>query len=141
MSRIYAIAIGTRKGMPKTSVNEAYLREYHGVDGDCHAGPGTRQVSLLAREDVLAAAQSGITARPGDFAENITTEGLDFSRLSAGSRLRVGDALLEITEFGKSDWHEGDYSFQGMALVARSGMFARVLEGGHVRPSDAVAVV
>lgn len=141
MSTIYAISIGTDKGVPKSEVHEAYLREDYGVEGDCHAGPGDRQVSLLAWENALALQDKSIKAKPGDFAENIATEGLDFSKIKVGSRLKAGDALLEITEIGKSDWKEGDYSFRGTALVARSGLFARITESGWIRPGDSIAII
>jgi len=141
MSTIHAIAIGTHKGMPKIEVQGAYLRKNYGIDGDCHAGPGKRQLSLLAWEDVVPLKEIGIKAKPGDFAENLTTRGLDFSNVVVDSRLRIGNALIEITEIGKSDWKEGDYSFQGIALVARFGLFARVIESGWIPPGVSIAVI
>ena len=141
MGTILAVSIGTRKGMPKSEVKKAYLRENHGVDGDCHAGPGNRQVSLLAWENALALHNKGIKAKPGDFTENIATKGLDFSNIEVGSRLRIGEALLEIAEIGKSEWKEGDYSFKGIALVAHSGLFARVITGGWIRADDGIVAV
>ena len=141
MGRIYAVSIGTEQGASKHQADRIYLRENHGADGDCHAGPGSRQVSLLAREDVPALQSDGISVRPGAFAENIATTGLDFSTIKVGSRLKVGDALLEITEIGKSEWKEGDYSFRGIALVARSGLFARVIEGGWIQTGDGAVMV
>ena len=141
MGAIFAISTGAKSGMPKHMVGRAYLREDHGVEGDCHAGPGDRQVSLIAWEDVLALQQEGIKAKPGDFAENLATKGVDLAEIQVGSKLQVGDALLEISEIGKSDWKEGDYSFEGIALVAGSGLFARVIRGGWIRPGDMVKVV
>jgi len=140
MSEIYAIAAGGEKGKPKHQVDQAYLREDYGLEGDCHAGPGRRQVSLLAWENATALQKQGINATPGDFAENIDTEGLDFSIIQVGARLKIGDAVLEITEIGKSDWKEGDYSFKGIALVARSGLFARVIDGGWIHKGDGIVV-
>lgn len=141
MSEIYTIAAGVVKGKPKHQVDRACLRENHGLEGDCHAGPGSRQISLLAWENVLALQKQGISATPGDFAENIDTEGLDFSTIQVGARLTIGDAVLEITEIGKSDWKEGDYSFKGIALVARSGLFARVIDGGWIHKGDEIIVL
>lgn len=140
MGTIHSISVGARKGMPKSGVDRAYLREGHGVESDCHAGPGNRQVSLLAWENVLALKEKGIEAEPGDFAENIATEGLNLSDIRVGSRLKVADSLLEITEIGKSEWRKGDYSFQGIALVARTGLFARVVTGGWIHPGDDIVV-
>jgi len=141
VGKIFAISTGPHKGMPKSEEQKAYLRENHGVEGDCHAGPGNRQVSLLAWENARALQNRGIKASPGDFAENIATEGLDFTSIEVGSRLKVGDALLEVTEIGKCDWKEGDYSFQNIALVARTGLCARVVEGGWIRPGDGIVTV
>ena len=139
ISTVHAIAIGRHKGKPKDEVQEAYLRKDHGIDGDCHAGPGHRQISLLAWEDVALLKRKGINARPGDFAENLTIRGVDFSDIDVGSRMWIGNALIEVTEIGKSEWKEGDYSFQGVALVARSGLFARVIEGSWIRPGVSIA--
>lgn len=140
MGRVHAVSIGDRHGASKKSVGRAYLRENHGVDCDCHAGPGSRQVSLLAWEDIVTLHHAGITARPGDFAENIITEGIKLSEIAVGTTLKVGDALLRITEVGKSEWKEGDYSFKGIALVARSGLFARVIKSGWIQTSDRIIV-
>ena len=140
-ARVYSICMGTRKGAPKVSVDRAYLRENHGVDFDCHAGPGNRQVSILAREDITALRRESIFACPGDFAENITVEGVDLSVVPSGSTLKIGDALLRITGAGKPEWKKGDYSFQGIPMVARSGLFARVIRGGWIRPGDSVKVI
>lgn len=140
MSSIFAISVGTLKGVPKHEVQKAYLQENHGVQGDCHAGPGNRQVSLLPWERVVALQSIGIKARPGDFAENITTLGMDFAHIVVGSRLRIGSGLLQVTEIGKSDWKPGDYSFKGIPLVARSGLFARVIRGGWISPNDGIVI-
>lgn len=140
IGRVYAVSIGARRGASKKSVGRAYLRENHGVDCDCHAGDGSRQVSLLAREDIVTLHHAGVTARPGDFAENIITEGIELSEIAVGTTLKVGDALLQITEVGKSEWKEGDYSFKGIALVARSGLFARVIKSGWIQTSDRITV-
>jgi len=140
MGTVFAISVGAERG-PKKVVDRAFLRENHGVEGDCHAGPGSRQVSLIAWEDVVALRQNGINAKPGDFAENLAIEGIDFTEILPGSKLEVGTALLEISEIGKPEWEDGDYSFEGIALVARSGFFARVVRGGWIRPGDLIKVV
>lgn len=140
IGRVHAVSMGARHSAPKKSVGRAYLRENHGVEGDCHAGDGARQVSLLAWEDIVTLHHAGITARPGDFAENIITEGIKLSEIAVGTTLKVGDALLRITEVGKSEWKEGDYSFKGVALVARSGLFARVIKSGWIQTSDRIMV-
>ena len=141
MGRVFAVSVGSQKRTPKHTVDRAYAREDYGLEGDCHAGAGHRQVSLLAWEDVLSLRELEIKAKPGDFAENLTVEGMRLTEINVGARLSVGDALLEITEIGKRDWKEGDYSFQGIALVARSGLFARVIREGWIYTGDTVVVV
>ncbi len=82
--------------------------------------------------------KEGITAAPGNFCENIMTEGLNFSEIAVGARLRIGSALLEVTGIGKPEWKDGDYSFRGVPLVARCGLFAEVVESGAIKAGDAV---
>ncbi len=95
--RVKAISISAEKGMPKSNVPTARLVEQHGIEGDAHAGPWHRQVSLLAMESIANIQAKGAEVGPGSFAENITTEGIDLRPLRVGDRLRVGGALLEIT--------------------------------------------
>jgi len=138
--RVHSVSLGRRKGEAKQPADQIVLIQGFGVEGDAHAGPGKRQISLIAREDVQALKAQGIEAAPGDFAENITVHGVDLACLAPGDRIAVGDALLEVTECGKAEWKEGDYAFQGVPLVARKGIFARVLRGGAVKPDDAVTL-
>lgn len=136
---VHSVCIGEAKGMPKRPVEEATLVEGLGVSGDIHQGPGDRQVSIIALEDVVALREKGIVAAPGDFAENIMISGLgNIGEIQPGCRLKIGKSILEITEIGKKEWKEGDYSFQGYPLVARKGIFARVAVGGKIKPGDTV---
>jgi MOSC domain-containing protein YiiM len=138
--RIRTIAIGKERGKPKDGVDRARFRKNHGIDGDCHAGAGDRQVSLIAREDALKLEDQGISAKAGDFAENIVIEGLDLAEVSVGSTLKAGETVLEITERGKPEWKNGDYSFMGVPLVARAGLFARVVKSGWISVGDEVSI-
>ncbi len=135
---MHSVSIGKRKGEAKKPANRIMLIQDFGVDGDVHSGPGNRQVSLIALEDVQILREQGIHAETGDFAENITLSGMDLRKLVPGDRLFAGKALLEVTEIGKTEWKEGDYAYQGVPLVARKGVFARVLRGGVVKPGDRV---
>jgi MOSC domain-containing protein YiiM len=100
--RISAISISSRKGMPKHNVPEAELRADFGIVGDAHAGNWHRQVSLLTLESIQELRETGANISPGDFAENLTVEGLDLSAVAVGHRLRIGAAVeLEVTQLGK----------------------------------------
>ncbi|MDJ8954066.1 MOSC domain-containing protein, partial [Clostridium perfringens] len=93
--------MSTSKGERKTPVAAVELREEHGIVGDAHAGPWHRQVSLLARESIEKMRALGLDVTTGDFAENLTTEGVNLMALPVGTRLRVGAAELEVTQIGK----------------------------------------
>ncbi len=94
---ILSINASKRTGEQKTPIERAVLRESHGIEGDAHAGDWHRQVSLLADEDIALMRGKGISIGFGDFAENITTRGIDLAALPIGARLHLGDALLEVT--------------------------------------------
>jgi len=140
--KVLRVSISDEKGVPKKNVEEVLLLVEWGVEGDAHAGAWHRQVSLLAMESIKKMQEKGLEVRPGDFAENITTEGLDLVSLPIGTRLRVGgEALLEVTQIGKK-CHTGCAIFQqvGQCIMPTEGIFARVIEGGRVRPGDLIQV-
>jgi MOSC domain-containing protein YiiM len=130
---ILSINISDRTGVQKKPVAHAVLREGHGLEGDAHAGDWHRQVSLLADEDIQTMRGRGIELGYGDFAENVTTRGVDLGALPVGTRLNLGTALLEITQIGK-ECHHGCAIFHavGDCVMPRKGVFARVLRGGEI---------
>jgi MOSC domain-containing protein YiiM len=130
---ILSVNISDRTGEQKKPVEKVVLRENHGIVGDAHAGDWHRQVSLLAEEDIDTMRGRGIELGYGDFAENITTRGLDLGALPVGTRLTVGSAVLEVTQIGK-ECHHGCaiYAAVGDCVMPRRGVFARVVEGGEV---------
>jgi molybdenum cofactor synthesis domain-containing protein len=141
--KLEAICTSLRRGIPKTSVSSAQLRRNHGIEGDAHAGPGHRQVSLLAHEQIEAFKMSGqIELRAGAFADNLVVSAIDLGSLGLGSRVRVGtDAILTITQLGKPCHQRcAIYDKTGDCLMPRAGLFARVLAGGAVAVGDAVAI-
>ena len=139
MARVLAVCISARKGEKKHPVGEIRLKRDHGIVGDAHAGNWHRQVSLLANESVDRMREKGLTLAAGDFAENILTEGISLRTLPVGTRLRVGEALLEITQIGKEcHSHCAIYKTMGDCIMPREGVFARVLRGGTLRPGDAL---
>ncbi len=139
-ARIVAVSVSGRKGERKTPVPEATLVPDHGVEGDAHAGPGNRQVSLLSSESIAKMREKGVDVGPGDFAENVTVEGIDLTVLKVGDRLLVGEVLVEISQIGKECHDRCAIYFQaGDCVMPREGIFARVIRGGKVAPGDPVA--
>lgn len=141
--RVVAVCISVKKGTQKEDVGEVKLVEDYGVERDAHAGPGHRQVSLLALESADVMREKGLDIDSGDFGENIVTEGLDLKRLRLGTRLKVGkDALLEITQIGK-ECHDrcAIYYKAGDCIMPREGIFTRVLTGGLVRTGDEIKIL
>jgi MOSC domain-containing protein YiiM len=140
MVTVHSVCISKRKGEKKTAVASATLRPDFGLDGDAHAGSG-RQVSLLALDGVERMRRKLSTIVPGDFAENLTVDGLETLELAPGHRLRIGSSvLLEITQIGK-ECHGHACAIMravGTCVMPKEGIFAKVLVGGPVRPGDAV---
>jgi MOSC domain-containing protein YiiM len=140
---IHKVSVSDRKGVVKHNVDQARLLVEHGLEGDAHAEGGIRQVSLLARESIDKMAAAGAKVKPGDFAENLTVEGLEVMSLPVGTRLRVGEAVeLEITQIGKT-CHKGCAirELVGDCVMPKEGVFARVLKEGLVKPGDVIEVV
>lgn len=139
---ITAVCTSETKGVPKQDVRAAMLVADHGVNGDAHAGPWHRQVSLLAEESIGKMRAKGLDVGAGAFAENLTTRGLDLPALPIGTRLQVGaDVLLEVTQIGK-ECHTKCAIFQqvGECVMPREGIFAKVLRGGEVAAGDRIVV-
>ncbi|MBN1629233.1 MAG: MOSC domain-containing protein [Thermoleophilia bacterium] len=120
---------------------EARMRTDHGIEGDVHSGNWHRQVSLLAQESVDKMIAAGLKVGPGDFAENITTRGIDVASLPVLTTLEIGEALVEVTQIGK-ECHTrcAIYHQAGDCVMPREGIFVRVLRGGRVAPGDTVRV-
>jgi MOSC domain-containing protein YiiM len=139
---VVAVCVSNKKGERKKPGESALLRENHGVVGDAHAGDGERQVSLLAEESIRKMQVLGLDVAPGDFAENISTRGVELPALPVGTRLAVGDAVLRVTKIGK-ECHSrcAIYDQAGDCVMPREGIFAVVLRGGTVRRGDPVAVI
>lgn len=143
MGEVLAVCLSERKGTRKKSVGRARLREEWGLEGDAHAGKWHRQVSLLAVESIAKMRQKGLEVGPGDFAENLTTAGIDLASLPVGTRLAVGEtAVLEVSQIGK-ECHERCviYYQAGDCVMPREGIFARVIRGGEVRAGDKITLL
>jgi molybdenum cofactor synthesis domain-containing protein len=141
--QLVAVNVSDRKGVSKTPVDRAVI-DGSGLVGDAHAGPWHRQVSLLAGESIDRFGQSaGRAFAPGEFAENLTTRGLDLADTSLLDRFRIGSVELEVTQLGKRCHGDGCAIFQavGRCVMPKEGLFCRVLSGGEVRPGERVVQV
>ncbi|MFN3534926.1 MAG: MOSC domain-containing protein [Desulfatiglandales bacterium] len=139
--RIVSLAMSRHKGTKKDPVEEVCVRQDHGVEGDAHAGPWHRQVSLLASESIQRAKEMGLEASFGDFGENIATLGIDWTRVPLGSRIRIGEVELELTQIGKECHRKcAIYYMAGDCIMPREGVFARVIKGGTLRVGDSIEV-
>ncbi|NQT02003.1 MAG: MOSC domain-containing protein [Planctomycetes bacterium] len=141
--RIKAISVSKEKGTQKTNVPTAELQADYGIIGDAHSGNWHRQVSLLGLESIDKMIAKGAEVAPGNFAENITTEGVDLCALEVGSILKLGaDVELEITQFGKK-CHSGCEIFEqiGDCIMPREGIFARVVKAGSINVGDLIEVI
>jgi MOSC domain-containing protein YiiM len=140
---IKAISISKDRGTKKYNVPTAELKASFGIAGDAHAGDWHRQVSLLGEESIEKMRAKGADVSEGDFAENITTEGIDLQSLTVGSKLRLGpDAEIEITQSGKK-CHGDCAIFQqvGDCIMPREGVFAKVTKPGQIKTGDSIEVL
>jgi MOSC domain-containing protein YiiM len=139
MAHVLAVCISEKKGERKKPVESVELRENHGIVGDAHAGDWHRQVSLLAQESIDKMRALGLDVNAGDFAENITTVGIDLVSLPIGSRLQIGETLLEVTQIGKECHTRCAIFYQaGDCVMPKEGIFVKVMAGGTIRPGDEI---
>ena len=143
MAEIIAVCKSAEKGTKKEIVAEGVLREDHGLIGDAHADCCThRQVSLLAIESVNKMQTLGFNVGPGDFAENLTTGGIDLVSLPVGIHISIGkEIILEITQIGK-ECHTGCTIYRqiGKCIMPKEGVFAKVIRGGLLKAGDPVRI-
>ena len=144
MTSVIAVCQSEKKGTKKTPVAEVIIKEEYGVVGDAHADCTThRQVSLLAIESIDKMRSKGFDLNPGDFAENITTRGINLASLPVGTRFNVGqEVILEMTQIGK-ECHAACAIRQqvGDCIMPREGVFTRVIRGGRVKAGDDIKIV
>jgi len=143
MASIVAVCRSKEKGTKKETIAEGVLREDYGLIGDAHADCcNNRQVSLLAIESINKMRSLGFNVGPGDFAENLTTEGIDLVSLPIGTHLSIGEKIiLELAQIGK-ECHTGCTIFRqvGKCIMPKEGVFAKVIHGGLVRAEDPIRI-
>jgi MOSC domain-containing protein YiiM len=140
---VVSVNLSARKTVRKTPGNAGTLIFDRGFEGDAHAGDWHRQVSLLGMESIGQMVDAGLDVGPGDFAENITTTGMNLCGLPVGTRIRIGrDSELEISQIGKVCHTKCAIYYQaGDCVMPRDGIFAVVRAAGEVRVGDVVEVV
>lgn len=143
MARVTSVNISEKKGTLKKPVPEIELKLRHGIVGDAHAGDWHRQISLLAEESVdTMRALSPIPLSSGVFAENINTVGIDLKHLPVGTRLRIGETEVEVTQIGKECHNDcAIKKAVGKCVMPTEGIFAIVVKEGTVRAGDEIEVL
>jgi MOSC domain-containing protein YiiM len=141
--KVVSINISDKKGVRKKPLREAFLRANFGIEGDAHASSKWhRQVSLLAIESIRKMQVVGLKVNPGDFAENITTEGIDLPGLPVGTRMKIGDAIeAEVSQIGKVCHTRCEiYNQAGDCIMPKEGIFVKVIKGGMVKEGDEITI-
>ena len=142
MARVTSVNISEKKGTVKHPVAEARLLPHHGIVGDAHAGDWHRQISLLAEESIDSLRAAVPDLAPGAFAENITTEGIVLKDLPTGTRLRLGEAEVEVTQIGKECHSDCEIKKRtGKCVMPTEGIFAVVVTEGTVRKGDEIEIL
>ena len=143
MARVVSVNISEKKGVRKHAVDRIELRLGWGIVGDAHAGNWHRQISMLAEESIDTMRALGLSQlNPGAFAENINTEGIELKSLPVGTKLRIGDCLVEVTQIGK-ECHNDGCAIQkatGRCVMPTEGIFVIVVQGGFVQKDDSITV-
>src|SRR4030042_6100013 len=140
--KVLAVNISEVKGKKKTNVQSCSLLKDFGLKGDAHGGPWHRQVSLLANESIEKMRAKGLHVGYGDFAENITTEGVDLVPLPIWTEIRIGNSvILRITQIGK-ECHErcAIYYQAGDCVMPKEGIFGEVVNEGKVKVGDDIII-
>ena len=142
MAEVVSVNISEKKGAVKREVPEIHLKLRHGIVGDAHAGDWRRQISLLAEESVDKMRSLLPELQPGAFAENINTRGLDLKSLPIGTRLRLGETVVEVTQIGKECHNDcAIKKATGKCVMPTEGVFAVVVEEGIVRKGDSIEII
>lgn len=143
MAKVIAINISEKKGEIKHPIEKGFFKENHGLIEDAHAGKWHRQVSLLGNESIEKMKRLGIEGlSPGKFAENITTEGLVLYELPIGTKMKIGEVLMEVTQIGK-ECHEGCEirKLTGDCIMPKEGIFTKILKSGWIEPGDEIEIL
>lgn len=142
MAKVKAVCVSEKKGTRKEAVPSIQVLVDHGIVGDAHAGNWHRQISLLARESIDKIKDLGLELTPGVFAENIVTEGICLVDLPIGTRLQVGETILEVTQIGKECHNDCAIKrTAGKCVMPTEGIFAVVVKKGEIVPGDIIEII
>ena len=142
MARVVSVNISEKKGTRKHPVPEIRLRFRHGIVGDAHAGDWHRQISMLAEESIDKMREKLPQLKAGAFAENINTEGIELKTLPVGTRLRIGETVVEVTQIGKECHNDcAIKKAAGECVMPTEGIFVIVIQEGVVRAGDAIEIL
>ena len=142
MAEVVSVNISEKKGTVKREVPEIHLKLRHGIVGDAHAGDWRRQISLLAEESVDKMRSLLPGLQPGAFAEHINTRGLELKTLPIGTRLRLGETVVEVTQIGKECHSDCEIKQRtGKCVMPTEGIFAVVVKEGTVRKGDEIEII
>jgi len=138
---VAAVCVSQRKTDPKKNLGKGFLQKGVGLLGDSHAGT-EKEVSLLAIESIQKLCkETGLSAGPGSFAENITTEGVDLVSIPIGSTLQIGEAKLIVIQIGKDPSQAHTYNYRGFSILPKEGVFCKVVESGEVKVGDIIQLI
>lgn len=141
--KVVSINISDKKSVRKKPAQEAFIKTNFGIEGDAHASSQWhRQVSLLALESIQKMQAMGLKVNPGDFAENITTEGIDLPKLPVGTKMTIGENIeFEVSQIGKKCHTRCEiYNQAGDCIMPKEGIFVKVLKGGKIKEGDEILV-
>jgi len=140
--KVLAVNISGKKGERKNNIGCGLFLENLGLKSDAHAEAGIRQVSLLSKESIDKIREKGLDVNHGDFAENLTIEGIDLPKLPIGTKLKVGkEVLLEVSQIGKVCYNRCNIFYAvGDCVMPKEGIFAKVLVGGTIKVDDRVEI-
>lgn len=143
MAKVTAVNISDKKGIIKKPIEKGYFKVDHGLVGDAHADNWHRQVSLLGQESIDKMIKAGVEGlSPGKFAENLTTEGIILYELPIGTKLKIGEVIMEVTQIGKECHHGCAIKKQvGDCIMPREGIFTKVLVPGWIKPWDEIEIL
>ncbi len=142
--KVISVNISDTKSVRKKPVKEALIKTNYGLEGDAHASSKWhRQVSLLAIESIRKMQEKGLNVNPGDFAENITTEGIDLPHLPIGTKMMIGDTIeAEVSQIGKKCHTRCEiYNQAGDCIMPKEGIFVKILKGGKIKVGDNITVI
>ncbi len=142
VARVLAVCISKKRGTKKTEVPYIDILPNHGIIGDAHAGDWHRQISLLAQESINKMKSLGIQLKPGDFAENIVTEGVVLNTIPIGTKIQIGKTIIEITQIGKKCHNDCEIKrLTGKCVMPTEGVFAKVIIGGIISSGDDISIL